>query len=141
MAATKEPANFKEAVALLARAMARIDELEGQVHNLESALEFDKTANVQAAFNLSETLAQLLIMLADGKPKNKERLHSALYWRRFVDEMPDTKILDKLVSQLRKAVTPHGIEIRTVWGNGYQLTHGRDQVHAVMERADAKVPA
>jgi hypothetical protein len=50
--------------------------LEGQIESLESALNLDKTANVQAAFGISENLAHLLIMLSDGKPKNKEALHA-----------------------------------------------------------------
>lgn len=136
-----EVVSLRECLGLLRRAIERNDELEGQVQALESALELDKTANVQAAFGLTETLAQLLILLSDGKAKSKERLHAGLYWQRHVDEMPDSKILDKLASQLRKAVEPRGLKIETLWSSGYRLTAGADQVRAAMERADAKVPA
>jgi DNA-binding response OmpR family regulator len=119
--------------------LARVDQLEGQVHDLELALHLDSVANVQAAFDISETLAQLLIMLADGKPRNKERLHAALYYRRPDIDAPDTKIMDGLVCKLRKHVEPFGVQISTVWGNGYRLTAGLDVVRAAAEFADATV--
>jgi DNA-binding response OmpR family regulator len=132
---TDDPSK-KELLTLIVKLVGRIDKLEGQVESLQSALNLDKTANVQAAFGISEALAQILIMLADGKPRNKESLHAALYFQRPDIDAPETKIIDTLISKLRKYVAKHGIEIGTVWGNGYRLTAGEDVVMAAIERAE-----
>lgn len=120
---------------LLKKAIGRVGELEGQVESLESVLNLDKAANVQAVFGISEALAQILIMLSDGKPRNKEALHAALYYRRPDIDAPETKIIDTLISKLRKYIEPHGIQIGTVWGSGYRLTAGEDVVMAAIESA------
>ena len=130
---TADPTSRKELVSLLAKAIKRNDELEGQVRDLEFALQFDQTVSVQAAFGLTEALAQILVMLADGKPKNKERLHAALYYKRPNGDAPDIKVMDKLVSVLRKQVEPFGINIGTLHGTGYHLVGGLDVVRAVLE--------
>lgn len=110
-------------------------ELEGQVHDLALALGLDKTANVQAAFNIAETLAQVLILLSDGKPRSKEQLHGALYFRRPDVDAPEIKILDTLACKLRKCVRPYGIEIETIWSGGYRISAGLHVVQAAMEQA------
>lgn len=122
---------------LLEEQAARIDALEGRVIDLEQALQIDKAANVQAAFDISETLAQLLIMLADGKPRNKERLHAGLYYRRPEIDEPEVKIMDTLVCKLRKHVEPFGIEIATVWGSGYRIVAGLPAVRSAIEHGSA----
>jgi hypothetical protein len=121
----------------MAAMAAEIDRLRGQVSDLEQALRLDATANVQAAFDVSETLAQLLILLADGKGHQKEHLHGALYYRRPDVDAPEQKICDTLICKLRKHLEPHGVEIRTVWGAGYQIVAGLDVVHAAIEHATA----
>lgn len=126
----------RELLSLMRKMVDRIDDLEGQIESLESALNLDKTANVQAAFGISENLAHLLIMLSDGKPKNKEALHAALYYRRPDIDAPETKIIDTLVCKLRKYIEPHHIEIGTVWGSGYQITSGLDAVMSAIESAE-----
>lgn len=146
VARSEDPAK-KEILVLLKKAIGRVGELEGQVESLESVLNLDKAANVQAAFGMSENLAHLLIMLSDGKPKNKEALHAGLYYRRPDIDMPEVKIVDTLLSKLRKYTDRHGIEIRTVWGSGYEITSGLPIVLAAMEQGkiaasvDAKILA
>lgn len=117
---------------LLEEQIARIDELEGQVSDLEQALHLDATANVQAAFNIAETLAQVLILLSDGKPRSKEQIHGALYFRRPDTDVPEIKITDTLLCKLRKHIAPHGVQISTVWGSGYQIVAGLDVVRAAV---------
>lgn len=132
---TEDPSK-KELLTLIRKLVDRVDDLEGQIESLESALNLDKAANVQAAFGISENLAHLLIMLSDGKPKNKEALHAGLYYRRPDVDAPETKIIDTLVCKLRKYIEPHHIEIGTVWGSGYQITSGLDAVMAAIESAE-----
>lgn len=131
--AIADPTSRKELVSLLAKAIKRNDELEGQVRDLEFALQFDQTVSVQAAFGVTEALAQILVMLADGKPKNKERLHAALYYKRPSGDAPDIEVMTKMVSVLRKQVEPFGIEIDTLHGTGYRLVRGIEVLRAVME--------
>lgn len=135
VARAETPLN-RELLSLIVKMVDRIDDLEGQISSLESALNLDRTANVQAAFGISENLAHLLIMLSDGKPKNKESLHAGLYYRRPDIDAPETKIIDTLVCKLRKYIEPHHIEIGTVWGSGYQITSGLDVVCAAIESAE-----
>lgn len=135
VARAENPLN-RELLSLMRKMVDHIYDLEGQIESLESALNLDKTANVQAAFGISENLAHLLIMLSDGKPKNKEALHAGLYYRRPDIDAPETKIIDTLVCKLRKYVEPHHIEIGTVWGSGYQITEGLDVVCAAIESAE-----
>jgi DNA-binding response OmpR family regulator len=132
---TEDPSK-KELLTLIRKLVDRVDDLEGQIESLESALNLDRTANVQAAFGISENLAHLLIMLSDGKPKNKEALHAGLYYRRPDIDAPETKIIDTLVCKLRKYIEPHHIEIGTVWGSGYQITEGLDIVCSAIESAE-----
>lgn len=120
---------------LLEDQAVRIDALEGRVHDLEQALQIDGAANVQSAFGVTEILAQLLIMLADGKPRNKERLHAGLYYLRSEHEEPEVKIMDTHVCKLRKHLEPFGVEITTVWGTGYRITAGLEVVRAAIEHA------
>lgn len=124
---------------LIEQQALRIDLLEGQVYDLEQALHLDKAANVQATFGLSETLAQLLILLSDGKPKNKDKLHAALYYRKPEVDAPDAKITDTLFCKLRKHIASHGVKIATVWGSGYQIVEGLQVVLSAMEFATLDV--
>ena len=135
IARSSTPLN-RELLSLMRKMVERIYDLEGQIENLESALNLDKTANVQAAFGISENLAHLLIMLSDGKPKNKEALHAALYYRRPDVDAPEVKIVDTLICKLRKYIEPRGVEIGTVWGSGYQISEGIDVVCAAIESAE-----
>lgn len=121
---------------LLEDLAARNDELEGRVHDLTLALGLDKTANVQAAFNIAETLAQVLILLSDGKPRSKEQLHGALYFRRPDVDAPEIKILDTLACKLRKCIRPFGVEIETIWSGGYRISAGLHVVMSAMQHSD-----
>ena len=136
LVARSDDPSKKELWTLIRKLVDRIGNLEGQIGNLESALNLDRTANVQAAFGISEALAQILIMLSDGKPKNKEALHAALYYQRPDIDAPEVKIIDTLICKLRKYVSKHGVEIDTVWGNGYRLTAGEDVVMSAIESAE-----
>ena len=46
--------------------------------------------------------------------------HQAWYGDRIADP-PDIKVIDVMVCKTRKKLALHGIEIRTVWGVGYEI--------------------
>lgn len=118
---------------LLEEQTTRIDELEDQMHDLNLALGFDKVSNVQAAFGVSATLARMLVLLAEGKPKNKDQLHAALYFEQPDNSRPEIKILDTQACKLRKHLKPFGVQITTVWSGGYRISAGLDAVRAAVE--------
>lgn len=120
---------------IIAHQAAEIDSLKGEKQALEQAMQIDRSANVQAAFGVSETLAHVLILLSDGKPRSKEALHSGLYYRRPEVDQPEQKILDTIASKLRKSVRQYGIEIETIWSGGLQIVAGLRVVQSAMEFA------
>lgn len=126
--------------ALILKLVNRVNDLEGQIESLESALKLDRTANTQAAFGIPETLAQILIILSDGLPHSREAIHGVLFFRRPEIDVPELKNIDSLVYQLRKATKAHGIVIDTIWGTSVQITSGLDIVLAAMETAVPKIP-
>lgn len=119
-------------MSLLQETLARVDVLEDRVHDLELALGYDKVASLQVAFGLTENLAELLVMLSDGKAWSKERLYAGLYYRRPEIDAPEIKILDTIACQLRKRLKPHGVEIETVWSSGYRLRAGIEIVRSAI---------
>lgn len=121
---------------LLEEQAAQIDVLEGRVQDLTLALRLDATANVQSAFGISESLAQLLILLVDGKPRSKEQLHAGLFYRRPDVDAPDTKLIDTLVCKLRKQIKQFGVELTTVWSAGYKITAGAHVLRSAIEGSD-----
>ncbi|WP_031237693.1 hypothetical protein [Mesorhizobium sp. LNJC405B00] len=124
-----------ELLALIRNLVDKVDDLEGQVESLGLALKLDRAANTQAAFGIPENLAQLLIMLSDGMPHSRESVHGVLYFRRPEIDLPELRVVDSLVYQLRKSVKPHGVVIATIWGTSVQITSGLDLVRSAMETA------
>lgn len=111
--------------------LAYIDELEGQVETLASALSTnDEIANLQHLLDLTTGEAQLLALLADGRTRSKDQILSGLYWRNS-SAMPEIKIIDVWVCKIRKKIGGSGIHIETVWGSGYYAT-GTDVIKAAM---------
>ena len=44
-----------------------------------------------------------------------------------------------VIHRLRRKLTPHGIEIVTIWGHGYRLAEGgRDRAHKLLTEHDAE---
>lgn len=52
--------------------------------------------------------------------RSQEQLLDALYWDR-PNEVPELKIIDVFVCKLRKKIKPLGLQIQTIWGQGYRF--------------------
>jgi DNA-binding response OmpR family regulator len=70
-------------------------------------------------FGLTKTETEILGILIANKYPRRETFMVALYGSRF--EAPDDKIIDVLMSRMRKKLTPFGIEITTAWGSGFYM--------------------
>jgi two-component system cell cycle response regulator CtrA len=63
----------------------------------------------------------------------KEAIMAALYWDK--DEPGELKMIDVLVSRIRKKLRPFGIDIKTHWGRGFYLpTEVRSRYRAPINR-------
>jgi DNA-binding response OmpR family regulator len=52
------------------------------------------------------------------------------------DDEPDSTILNVMICTMRKKLSPHGVEIRTIRGVGYELTPtSREKIKALMAEA------
>lgn len=69
---------------------------------------------------ISAQQAAILAALASRRECTRTYLFNAV-WGDKLDQ-PDPKILDVQLCKLRKAVAPHGVTIKTVWGKGYGMS-------------------
>lgn len=56
---------------------------------------------------------------ANGAVKTKETLLAGLYWHE--QDAAEIRIIDALICKMRKKLKGLGVEIGTVWGQGYRL--------------------
>lgn len=85
---------------------------------------------LQELFSLTPRLAELLHLLSDGQPHTRDLIMRNLYADRHGDA-PEIKIVDVMVSKLRKQVNQYGVEFDSIWGRGYRLSAGLEVVIAV----------
>lgn len=106
---------------------ARIAALEAENERLRDRVEFlernfgvtDFLAPVEWRLTASETRVFGHLLARDLA--TKDSLMAALYCAGADDE-PDIKIVDVFVCKLRKKIKPFGLEIDTLWGQGYRLS-------------------
>ncbi len=71
-----------------------------------------------SCFKLTRKEAAIVATLMQHGRVSKERLYFALYGQN--DDPPDAKIIDVFVCKTRKKL-PEGVEIKTIWGVGYEM--------------------
>lgn len=96
----------------------QIELLEGRVRMLEDALFAD--AIVPVEWNLTGSEARVMGCLINREMATKQAIMAALYTDRNCDSAEE-KIVDVFVCQVRLKLRPFGVEIKTVWGQGFQL--------------------
>ena len=93
----------------------RYEEIAGDNHD---------ALNIQSALGLTRQEAMFVCMLMDGMVKSHNAIVAAVSFKSIADialqnEIPSvTKVI---ACKARKAMKRHGIEIKTVWGVGYQM--------------------
>lgn len=97
----------------------QIDVLKERNRQLEELLA-PSTLQPPLEWRLTASEARVFAHLASRDVCRKEGILAALYADR-IDEAPEPKIVDVFVCKLRKKVKPFGVEIETVWGQGYRL--------------------
>lgn len=96
----------------------RIALLEERVRQLENALAPVWNAPVEWRLTSSESRVFSHLMTRDVA--TKDSIMAPLYSDQLKDEV-EPKIVDVFVCKLRKKLRPFGIQINTVWGQGYGL--------------------
>lgn len=93
--------------------------LREQVHRLENAL---SATSSPLPFEWALTAQETIVfgVLANRPLATKDAVMAALY-RSMGKEEAGPKIVDVFICKMRKKLTPYGIMINTVWGQGYAL--------------------
>lgn len=78
---------------------------------------------------LTRSQMQVFLFLYNnrGKKVSKAAIMDHLYQLSPNDE-PEMKIIDVFICHIRKRIKPTGIEIKTIWGFGYELLMPRTEV-------------
>ena len=101
----------------------RIEYLEAEVAMLRDELGQGKNdEHLNAArrtFVIMPQAARLLLALIDGRQRSHEALRTLLWG---ADGGPEGNVLQVHMTHLRKGMRPHGIEIVTIWGFGFQMS-------------------
>jgi len=84
---------------------------------------------VQQIFHMTPTEVGLLLVLLQ---------HASLFKDR-IDNMMPAKTVDVHICRIRKRLLPYGIEITTLWGNGYRLPLAgrRKTMDMIMQQVEA----
>ena len=94
-----------------------------EVEELRDALSNrDTLAPYINVFDLTKVQARFLHALMQREMVARESLYSVLYFDKDDDKRPEPKILDVILSHVRKKLKPHNIKIDTVQGVGFSLT-------------------
>lgn len=112
---------------------AENDELRERIAQLEELLGFRAVLPIE--WRLTPLEARLVGFMLKRPLATKDELMSALYSLR-PDEPPHDKIIDVFVCKVRPKLRRHGIEIRTVWGQGFAIDAAtRERVARQLEAA------
>jgi two-component system cell cycle response regulator CtrA len=123
--------DMSELVALRREVEALRDALEA----MRGALASDAGVKIIELAKLTYSERMLLGLLMRRHRATKDQMMTVLYADR-PDEEPDSKILDVMICKMRKKLSPHGVQIRTIHGAGYELPPtSREKIKALMAEA------
>ena len=95
------------------------DMLRARIAQLEDALAGSAVA-LPIEWGLTPQESRVLGVLRARSMATKEAVMAALYVDLGKDEA-EPKIVDVFICKIRKKLKPFGVEIKTVWGQGYSL--------------------
>jgi two-component system cell cycle response regulator CtrA len=105
---------------LIEQQQTRIWELEERVRQLEEALS-PRAVSIPVEWGLTTSEARMFAHLTTKPHCSKDSLMAALYGLKPDDDEPEVKIVDVFVCKMRRKLKPFGVEIITIWGQGYSL--------------------
>ena len=112
-----------------------VEALRDALEAMRGALASDAGVKIIELAKLTYSERMLLGLLIRRHRATKDQMMTMLYADR-PDEEPDSKILDVMICKMRKKLSPHGIEIRTIHGAGYELpSTSREKIKALMAEA------
>ena len=112
-----------------------VEALRDALEAMRGALASDAGVKIIELAKLTYSERMLLGLLMRRHRATKDQMMTMLYADR-PDEEPDSKILDVMICKMHKKLSPHGVEIRTIHGAGYELTPtSREKIKALMAEA------
>ena len=112
-----------------------VEALRDALEAMRGALASDAGVKIIELAKLTCSERMLLGLLMRRNRATKDQMMTMLYADR-PDEEPDSKILDVMICKMRKKLSPHGVEIRTIHGAGYELpSTSREKIKALMAEA------
>lgn len=126
-----------DADARLEAMAAETQRLRDRIAVLEGMLGLDLRAPLE--FRLTNLEARLFGVVLQRGMASRETLMAALYYDRPTDrDEPEIKIVDVVVCKIRKKLKPFGIDLLTIWGQGYRLSpEDRERCKSMMEASIA----
>uniref|UniRef100_UPI00333BC414 helix-turn-helix domain-containing protein n=1 Tax=Mesorhizobium sp. M0050 TaxID=2956861 RepID=UPI00333BC414 len=104
---------------LVIRQQQELDMLRERIRQLEDAL-VPPSISVPLEWLLTSSEARLFAFLTTRQIASKAAIMQAIY-SAGADDEPEPKIVDVFVCKIRKKLKPFGVQIETVWGQGYSL--------------------
>ena len=112
-----------------------VEALRDALEAMRGALASDAGVKIIELAKLTYSERMLLGLLMRRHRVTKDQMMTMLYADR-PDEEPDSKILDVMICKMRKKLSPHGVEIHTIHGAGYELpSTSREKIKALMAEA------
>lgn len=89
-----------------------------------------------AVFKLTRLQVAVFIALLRRPQITKAQVHAAIETTRMLaPDETDPKMIDVVICHIRKKLRPHGVELKTIWGQGYTLAAAeRDKVLGMLGR-------
>lgn len=106
--------------------MSELQRLRDRVEQLEDMLGIgkDTTSQLCNALKLTRDQAKTVGLLLNRAVATREAIFFVQYGDKPECEHPHSeKVLDKHLCLIRKRLKARGIEISTIWGEGWHLTH------------------
>jgi hypothetical protein len=94
----------------------RIDELE-QILGVDLSL----TSRLRGALGITRDQARMLGLLLNRNMVTHDAMFTVLYGDRPDCDQPQPKVMDVQLCKLRKVTSLHGIDIKTLVGEGWQM--------------------
>lgn len=104
----------------IARLRDKLEDSQDLVRELRAARQSDRFALVGVAHMTPKEAILADALLQSGRV-SKERLYHTVYGAHLTQDQPQPKIIDVFVCKIRPKLKPHGIEIQTIWGLGYEM--------------------
>ncbi|MDK1386346.1 helix-turn-helix domain-containing protein [Sinorhizobium sp. 8-89] len=106
---------------LITAQQREIEMLRERLRQLEEVLA-PSTVSIPVEYRLTGSEARVFAHLVSRDIATKQSVMLALYSDR-PDVEPEIKIVDVFICKMRKKLAGYGVDIRTVWGQGYSLAN------------------